>query len=69
MRMQRSLVRRSWKLAATCLAGSLLAGGCSGSNLQLVAIGLQAALNAANSTPDDDISLGDWLASELSDNR
>jgi hypothetical protein len=52
-------------LAATA-AGSVFAGGCSTTQVQAVAAGLDAILRNLQQD-EEDVSFGDWLASELSD--
>ncbi len=58
------------KAAVAALAMGMLWGSSCGSNLDVLAAGLGAAareIDRNSSSSDDDITLGDWLADEVSD--
>ena len=62
-------IRRGWGGLIVASSGVLLAGSCSSTEVkQAVMAGVEVAANQLlTSSPQDDISFGDWLSSELND--
>ena len=56
----------TWRTAfLVAAAGTLLESSCSTAEVKAILTGIEVATNQLNQAENDNISFGDWLASEL----
>ena len=66
MSMLSRVVRGTWRTAiVVAAAGTVLETACSTDQVKAVLAGVEVTTNQLEQTQNDNISFGDWLASEL----
>ncbi|MFH1109006.1 MAG: hypothetical protein V1790_07415 [Planctomycetota bacterium] len=62
----RRVVHETWRAAILLsAAGTMLEASCSTDQVRAVLAGVEVATNQLDQAQNDNISFGDWLASEL----
>ena len=62
----RRVVNRTWRAAILLsAAGTMLETNCSADQVRAILAGVEVATNELDQAQNDNISFGDWLASEL----
>ena len=68
MNKLRQAVGGMWRAGLVLAAGgTVLASSCSTDQVKAILAGVEVATNQLDQARNDDISFGDWLASELDD--